>query len=100
LDKVCQLDVIWVPGGDPAALAPMMNGKQPTYVDFLKKQSTKAHYISSVCEGALLLAAAGLLDGFKATTHWRFDVQLRIQYYPDPPGSSSIPPADDCFFSW
>jgi cyclohexyl-isocyanide hydratase len=28
------------------------------------------------------------------------DVQLTMQYYPDPPVSSSIPPAGDCFFSW
>jgi transcriptional regulator GlxA family with amidase domain len=71
-DKIGQLDVIWVPGGNPGALAPMMNGTKPTYVSFLRAQATKAHVIASVCEGALLLAAAGLLDGFQATTHWSF----------------------------
>lgn len=71
-DKVGQLDVIWVPGGDPTALAPMMNGTSPNYLNFVKKQSAKARYVASVCEGALLLAAAGLLDGFEATTHWAF----------------------------
>src|SRR5467141_1111725 len=34
--------------------------------------SAGARYVTSVCEGALLLAAAGLLDGFEATTHWAF----------------------------
>jgi putative intracellular protease/amidase len=71
-DKIVQLDVIWVPGGNPGALAPMMNGKKPIHVNFLKAQSAKAHVIASVCEGALLLAVAGLLDGFHATTHWSF----------------------------
>lgn len=32
----------------------------------------KARFVTSVCEGALLLAAAGLLDGYEATTHWAF----------------------------
>src|SRR5437660_7166777 len=67
-DTVGQLDVIWVPGGDPTALAPMMNGKNPGYLNFVKRQSAKARYVASVCEGALLLAAAGLLDGVEATT--------------------------------
>jgi len=71
-DKIVQLDFIWVPGGNPGALAPMMNGKKPIHVNFLKAQSAKAHVIASVCEGALLLAVAGLLDGFHATTHWSF----------------------------
>lgn len=42
------------------------------YLDFLKAQSAGADHVSSVCEGALLLAAAGLLDGYRATTHWAF----------------------------
>jgi cyclohexyl-isocyanide hydratase len=33
--------------------------------------------VTSVCEGALLLAAAGLLDGYRATTHWAFIECLR-----------------------
>jgi cyclohexyl-isocyanide hydratase len=71
-DTAGQLDVIWVPGGDPTVLAPMMNGTSPNYLNFVKKQSTNTRYVASVCEGALLLAAAGLLDGFEATTHWSF----------------------------
>jgi transcriptional regulator GlxA family with amidase domain len=42
------------------------------YLDFLKAQAAGADYVSSVCEGAMLLAAAGLLDGYRATTHWAF----------------------------
>jgi transcriptional regulator GlxA family with amidase domain len=65
-------DVLWVPGGDPNALARLMGDPKRVYLDFLLKQSAHARYVSSVCEGALLLAAAGLLDGYEATTHWAF----------------------------
>ena len=69
---VTQLDVIWVPGGDPEALKQLMYGSSRTYLDFLVQQSAKARIVASVCEGALLLAAAGLLNGYEATTHWAF----------------------------
>jgi cyclohexyl-isocyanide hydratase len=65
-------DVLWVPGGDPDALARQMGDPRRTYLDFLIRQSRSARFVASVCEGALLLAAAGLLDGYKATTHWAF----------------------------
>jgi len=65
-----QAQLIWVPGGEIAALKRLMRGG--VYLDFLVAQSRKADYVSSVCEGALLLAAAGLLDGYCATTHWAF----------------------------
>jgi cyclohexyl-isocyanide hydratase len=65
-------DVLWVPGGEPNALARLMGDPQRTYLDFLIEQSSTARYVTSVCEGALLLAAAGLLDGYEATTHWAF----------------------------
>jgi cyclohexyl-isocyanide hydratase len=65
-----QADLLWVPGGAPASLQMLMEGSP--YLDFLRQQSLKAAYVTSVCEGALLLAAAGLLDGYKATTHWAF----------------------------
>lgn len=67
-----RLDVIWVPGGDPSALTALMNDPERVYLDFLVACSDHACYTASVCEGALLLAAAGLLDGYEATTHWAF----------------------------
>lgn len=48
---------------------------------FLRQQSHGARYVASVCEGALLLAAAGLLDGYQVTTHWAFIPCLR-QHFP------------------
>lgn len=68
--EVPRLDVLWVPGGDPAALKVMMRGG--TYLDALKRWGRHAGLVTSVCEGAMLLAAAGLLDGYRATTHWAF----------------------------
>jgi transcriptional regulator GlxA family with amidase domain len=70
-DDIDTVDVLWVPGGDPGALKLLMSGP-PAYLNFLIRMSTHARYVCSVCEGALLLAKAGLLDGFEATTHWYF----------------------------
>jgi cyclohexyl-isocyanide hydratase len=41
-------------------------------LEFLRRQGQQAKYITSVCTGSLVLAAAGLLDGHTATTHWAF----------------------------
>jgi cyclohexyl-isocyanide hydratase len=60
------LDIIFVPGG-PGINSIMID---PLYINFLKSQAKKVKYITSVCTGALVLAAAGLLDGYRATTHW------------------------------
>jgi cyclohexyl-isocyanide hydratase len=39
-------------------------------LDFLRRQAGGATYITSVCTGSLVLGAAGLLRGYRATTHW------------------------------
>src|SRR4051812_24953862 len=61
-----QLDVICVPGG--AGTDDLVNDGET--LDFLRKQAAAATYITSVCTGSLVLGAAGLLLGFRATTHW------------------------------
>ncbi|HZG44468.1 MAG TPA: DJ-1/PfpI family protein [Longimicrobium sp.] len=68
--EVDELDVLWVPGGAIESLEVLMKGG--VYLDALKRWSRDAQVVCSVCEGALLLAAAGLLDGCRATTHWAF----------------------------
>ncbi|HEY1527534.1 MAG TPA: DJ-1/PfpI family protein [Candidatus Angelobacter sp.] len=66
------LDVLWVPGGAPEVLGQIMSDPDSPYLVYLRKVAAGARWICSVCEGALLLARAGLLDGHKATTHWAF----------------------------
>ena len=61
-----QLDVICVPGG--AGTDDMVNDEE--VLDFLRRQAVAAQYITSVCTGSLVLGAAGLLRGYRATTHW------------------------------
>jgi cyclohexyl-isocyanide hydratase len=39
-------------------------------LSFLRRQASQARYVTSVCTGALILGAAGLLRGYRATTHW------------------------------
>lgn len=69
------LDVVFVPGG--AGQLPLM--ADPIVLGFLREHGRAARYVTSVCTGALLLGAAGLLDGYAATTHWAF-VELLPQF--------------------
>ena len=63
-----QAQLIWVPGASDDTTQKMMGNKD--YINFLREQAEGAEYVTSVCEGAMLLANAGLLDGYEATTHW------------------------------
>ena len=63
-----QLDLICVPGG--AGMNALLNDDET--LDFIRAQGRGARYVTSVCTGALVLGAAGLLDGYQATTHWAF----------------------------
>ncbi len=65
-----QFQLLWVPGGAVPELKRTMVNQH--YLEFIRDQSEKAEWVTSVCEGALILAAAGLLDGYEATTHWAF----------------------------
>ena len=60
------LDVLVVPGG-PGQHHAMHD---EVLLDFLRRQAAQAEHVTSICTGALLLGAAGLLDGYRATTHW------------------------------
>ncbi|MFP4892462.1 DJ-1/PfpI family protein [Paraburkholderia sp. EG304] len=62
------LDVICVPGG--SGVTALLQDEQT--IDFVRRQAASARYVTSVCTGALLLGAAGLLRGRRATTHWAF----------------------------
>jgi cyclohexyl-isocyanide hydratase len=60
------LDVIMVPGGP--GQQDLMEDEQA--LSFLRRQAAQARYVTSVCTGSLVLAAAGLLKGKRATCHW------------------------------
>src|ERR1700726_1177396 len=62
------LDVLCVPGG--AGINALLRDAE--VLDFLRAQAARARYVTSVCTGSLVLGAAGLLKGRRATTHWAF----------------------------
>lgn len=64
-----QLDLICIPGGSAGVVQAM--GDQET-IEFVRRQSGTAKYVTSVCTGAFILGVAGLLKGRRATTHWAF----------------------------
>lgn len=61
------LDVLFVPGGVPGTFTMM---EDPEVLAFLADKGKTARYITSVCTGSLVLGAAGLLQGYKATSYW------------------------------
>lgn len=67
-------DLLFVPGG-PGQNAQMTN---PAMIDYLRRVGRQASWVTSVCTGSLLLAAAGLLDGYRATCHWLSIDQLSL----------------------
>ena len=67
------LDVICVPGG--AGMNALLTDDET--LDFLRRQAKGARFVTSVCTGALVLGAAGLLKGKRAATHWTSREMLR-----------------------
>jgi cyclohexyl-isocyanide hydratase len=75
LEECPKLDVICVPGGGVGQVEVMKDTK---VLSFLKQKGATAQYVTSVCTGSMILAAAGLLQGYKATCHWAFRDQLSM----------------------
>lgn len=63
-----QADILCVPGGHGVREA---LGDAET-IDFVRGQAAGAKWVTSVCTGAFILGAAGLLEGRRATTHWAY----------------------------
>lgn len=63
------LDVLFVPGGTSGTFAMMEDDE---ILSFLAQRGSRARYVTSVCTGSLILGAAGLMTGYRATCHWRF----------------------------
>jgi putative intracellular protease/amidase len=65
-DETPNPDVVLVPGGP----ATMEHARDEVVLDWLRRADTTSTWTTSVCTGSVLLAAAGLLDGHSATSHW------------------------------
>jgi transcriptional regulator GlxA family with amidase domain len=76
LPETGPIDTLLVPGG--AGSRAMDPDSQ--YVRWLRRAADRATRVVSVCTGAFALAAAGLLDGLTATTHWRYAATLAARY--------------------
>ncbi|AHG18659.1 thiamine biosynthesis protein ThiJ [Chania multitudinisentens RB-25] len=73
-DTCPALDVICIPGG-PGQINLMEDEET---LSFIRRQSEQAKFVTSVCTGSLVLGAAGLLQGYQATTHWASLQQLAL----------------------
>jgi transcriptional regulator GlxA family with amidase domain len=69
------LDVLLVPGGQGTR----REAKNPIVIDWLRRASAAATWVTSVCTGALLLYEAGPARGRRVTTHWSFVETLRAR---------------------
>ena len=69
------VDTLIIAGGSGA-----QNGHDTGVLSWLCRMSGKVRRIASICTGAFLLAEAGLLNGKRATTHWRFAQALALRY--------------------
>lgn len=69
-----QYDILFVPGG-PGQVVLMDDAE---VIDFVRRQGEGARWVTSVCTGALVLGAAGLLSGYRAATHWSAMDQLAL----------------------
>ena len=66
-DCPAELDVLFVPGGLAGSIVAM--GDADT-LGFIAARGARARYVTSVCTGSLVLGAAGVLRGYRATSHW------------------------------
>jgi len=62
------IDILVVAGGGTT----VSQMKDAVVIDFIREKGVSAKYVTSVCTGSLILAEAGLLDGYEAATHWGY----------------------------
>lgn len=77
-----QFDIILIPGGggiraDGIPFGSRKEMDNPSVLDWIKHQNLTAEYVLSVCTGSMILGKTGLLDGLKATTHWKAEAGMR-----------------------
>jgi len=73
--EIAALDILLVPGG----IGTRREASNPALLAWIRQIATNSEWITSVCTGALLLAAAGPARGKRVTTHWAFVETLRAR---------------------
>jgi cyclohexyl-isocyanide hydratase len=71
-DEVKAVDILCVPGG--IGVSDVMNHDRA--MDWIRRMGGRAQWVTSVCTGSLILGAAGLLEGYRATSHWAWHHHL------------------------
>ncbi|MFC9325607.1 DJ-1/PfpI family protein [Kitasatospora sp. NPDC057015] len=84
LDRLAQADTVIVPG-----VADVRGDVSPAVLDALRDAYARGARVVSICSGAFALAAAGLLDGREATTHWRH-ARLLQERHPEVTVNASV----------
>jgi transcriptional regulator GlxA family with amidase domain len=85
LEEVTDPDIVLVPGGE--GNRPLIEDE--TVLSWLRQVDEATRWTTSVCTGSLVLGAAGLLDGKRATSHWLFLERLR-EFGADPVGGRFV----------
>ncbi|HYD53689.1 MAG TPA: DJ-1/PfpI family protein [Gemmatimonadaceae bacterium] len=85
---VAEFDARHPDGADYVIVPAMSRDDDPVAIRWIRSQAAKGAIVIGVCAGAKVVAAAGLLDGRRATTHWYYLADLRerhptIRYVPD-----------------
>jgi transcriptional regulator GlxA family with amidase domain len=89
LEELVSAEIVIVPACDAAVQAPPAD-----LVAAVRTAHARGARVASICTGAFVLAAAGLLDGRRATTHWMYAARL-AQHYPSIEVDASVLYIDD-----
>lgn len=73
-DEVIAADILCIPGG--VGVADVMEDEEA--MAWVRRIGGQAQWVTSVCTGSLILGAAGLLKGYRATSHWAWRDQLHL----------------------
>ena len=76
IEDAPRLDTLLIPGGIGSRLGHV----DPRLLDWLRRQAETARRVVSICTGAYMLAATGLLDGRRVTTHWQYANDLAQRF--------------------
>ncbi|MGZ8803440.1 MAG: DJ-1/PfpI family protein [Mycobacterium sp.] len=89
-DETPSPDIVLIPGG----FSTIEHARDQKVLDWVRSAHQTSAWTTSVCSGSVILAAAGLLDGKRATSHWAALPVLRT-FGVQPVGDERIVPADD-----